>query len=47
MYSNMKFDIRNLRMMNYGININYYAYDLLLTNEQKEEKKKTERIDAL
>jgi hypothetical protein len=29
----MKFDIRNLEMMNYGININYYAYDLLLTNE--------------
>ncbi len=29
----MKFDIRNLEMMNYGININYCAYDLLLTNE--------------
>jgi hypothetical protein len=33
LYTNMKFDIKNLEMMNYAIDINYYAYDVLLTNE--------------
>ena len=39
MYPNKKFDRSNLKIMNYGININDYTCDLLLTNEKKTKRK--------